>query len=447
MTAKIPVKTFLDVESVLGTTLSTAWDSYSTPIVKKIIRYAENGEYGEAIDLIGSISFSKALEKSRDQIAFSTAAAFMFGVSRLSSLKKAKSSGKPIPKEKEAISHFNDILELIAIPYIKKQALQLIAKEEVDKTVRKVDIVKPFVSSMGAVINGIGKDYSFLVSSLHSSRMAAWGFLTEAELLDVSEYAVSEQLDGRTCPVCSIMNGKVFTTTKARSRLEAIFSTTNVADIKVLAPWVKQDKDSVDALKKMTTSELVEKGWDTPPYHPFCRGLLVHVKDSPITPEALSDSFNSPDLDLLSTLIAQSFADASNAASLSPLAVADTVSPLLSLVELTQSADEFVMLVEGESASISASNLAATLKGIDSSKVISQDTFFVDSDWSLNKIITPEGKAPTSLTGSEPPVVLGNDGNLISGTERVLYALSKGESSIKSYVPAKEYWTKTKLNM
>jgi hypothetical protein len=51
--------------------------------------------------------------------------------------------------------------------------------------------------------------------------------------------------------------------------------------LKSLQPWPDQDEDSVAAIKEMSDDELVDNNWHIPPYHPFCRGILVPVGKAP----------------------------------------------------------------------------------------------------------------------------------------------------------------------
>lgn len=121
-----------------------------------------------------------------------------------------------------------------------------------------------------------------MVSALHTSRVSAVGFVAEAETLGVSEYAISEQLDNRICPICFEMHGKRFRVADARATLDTVFAVDSPDDLKSIQPWPKQDKASVSRFKKLDDDQLVLNNWHIPPFHPGCRGLLVHVNDVPV---------------------------------------------------------------------------------------------------------------------------------------------------------------------
>jgi len=146
-------------------------------------------------------------------------------------------------------------------------------------SVEKADrdrIVRPFDSFQSEGFNMVK-----MISSLHTSRLSAYGFTLEADMQQVDVYAVSEQLDTKTCPVCRIMHGKTFKVSHAKDTLDQILWLDDPEQIKALQTWPKKDMASLEELRGLTEEELVERNWHIPPYHPWCRGLLVHVGSVP----------------------------------------------------------------------------------------------------------------------------------------------------------------------
>lgn len=137
-------------------------------------------------------------------------------------------------------------------------------------------ILNPFVSFADT-----GDKMLQLVSGLHTSRVSAYGFTAEADVLGVDRYAISEQLDNRACPVCRAMHGRTFNVNRARATLETIFNVEDPDELRYLQPWPSQDQENVEAMKNMSEAELTSRNWHIPPYHPYCRGLLVHVTKVP----------------------------------------------------------------------------------------------------------------------------------------------------------------------
>lgn len=119
-----------------------------------------------------------------------------------------------------------------------------------------------------------------LVSQLHTSRLSAFGFTAEAEVLGVQQYQLTEQLDNRICPVCEEMHGKVFSVASARGSLASILDTNDPDELSELQPWPDQSERGLEELVGLSEEELVARNWHIPPFHPGCRGLLVAVGDA-----------------------------------------------------------------------------------------------------------------------------------------------------------------------
>lgn len=129
-----------------------------------------------------------------------------------------------------------------------------------------------------------------LISQLHTSRVSAFGFTAEADVLGVETYAINEQLDNKICPVCRAMHGRTFEVPAARRLLDQVLFEDDPDIIKSLQPWPSQKAANVAAMRGMTDAELIAKGWHIPPFHPWCRGLLVHVDSVPdLKPEPLAE--------------------------------------------------------------------------------------------------------------------------------------------------------------
>ena len=142
-----------------------------------------------------------------------------------------------------------------------------------------------------------------IMSSLNTSRVASFGFTSEAQVLGIKRYSVSEQLDIRTCPVCREMHGRTFEVQDARESLDDIIGT-DPEGLEEVQPWPGQDRASLEELVTLSDDELVERNWHIPPYHPNCRGILVpEGKESPLRPEEDAESaFPVPSDQYLATL-------------------------------------------------------------------------------------------------------------------------------------------------
>jgi DNA topoisomerase I len=120
-----------------------------------------------------------------------------------------------------------------------------------------------------------------LISSLHTSRLSAFGFTAEAEVRGLTQYVLTAQLDNRVCPICEEQDGKIFEVEDARDTLTEIVHTKDPDILRELQPWPKQDKDSVAWFKTLNNDQMVEHNWHIPPFHPMCRCLLVPTGEKP----------------------------------------------------------------------------------------------------------------------------------------------------------------------
>lgn len=174
---------------------------------------------------------------------------------------------------------------------ITKGELQTTAVKKIDMTAEEIG-----AALSAAVMNGT-RMLADVASNVTTSRLASYGFLVEAQRDGVQAYMISAILDDRTCPVCAELDGTVFEmgVSPALSRLEQSLHTDDPNDLRVLAPWPAQDKESVKELERATTDDLQALGYDAPPFHPYCRCILVAVNDQelgelPPTPEPSNDN-------------------------------------------------------------------------------------------------------------------------------------------------------------
>jgi hypothetical protein len=211
----------------------------------------------------------------------------MFGASRVTENPGTSVVGLGFEKivAQQVVSGFIGVFNIAQV-YLQAKVLQLIAQLESGEVVRKSDsyvnkaegkkkprILKDFQSHMDKE----GEAFFNVVSSLHTSRVSAYGFTAEASVLGLKEYQISEQLDSRTCPICRKMHGRKFPVREARNFLSIVVRMSDNEGLKLMQPWPKHDKDSLSALDGMSPEEMIAKHWHVPPFHPRCRGLLTAV--------------------------------------------------------------------------------------------------------------------------------------------------------------------------
>jgi len=275
----VKVESFLVLEKALAKRLGNAWVREAMPVIRKIEKAIKKGDFYEAYALVDQLDMSKAVDRNLKYIDLIGMSAVLYGASRLTNPKKSVFGSKPQEVSK-ATEMLRTVLVRNANEKVRQTARKIIQLEE-DRRKQALLMQKAdtgFVKAFKGSVIQEGKVFADLGASLHTSRLAAWGFTVEAEVRGYEYYKVDEVLDSRTCPVCREMDGKVFPVNSARSRLEQVMGVEDPDDLRALAPWPKQDKESVDRLKKMSPEEIISSGWHVPPYHPGCRGVLNKTK-------------------------------------------------------------------------------------------------------------------------------------------------------------------------
>jgi predicted ABC-type ATPase len=282
------VESFLVLEKSLSNRILKQWERDSNDAMRTILAAVNRGDFETAIDNCDGLSMAPAATHNQRFTEFIGMQATIFGASRLTRGNPRSTvfvdEGAKQPEEVTRASEaMVDMLGGTATEDVCREAQKLITEEraaqqeeaiKADEQVRK-NSTSGFVKRFTSSVRGNGKAFIDIGSSLHTSRLSAWGFTQEANFRGIKFYQVSEQLDSRTCPVCRTMHGRKFAVRPAQTKLETQMSVTDMNELKSIAPWPKQDRKSVKLLAQMSNSRLQQNGWDTPPYHPLCRGVLV----------------------------------------------------------------------------------------------------------------------------------------------------------------------------
>jgi hypothetical protein len=272
--------TFITLEESLTAKLVQPYEKYIEKQGRAIANRLLKNDIAGAIELANKIDITKLYKKYDKYLEKMAVMTFLFGSSQLTPLKKtAVYKSGVVPEEcKLIIAQLNAMLATLNTLLIKKTLFLI---DGYDQSVKELSIAKADKPAMNiktilpSQLKTAGTNGINIASSLQSSRLAGMGFVYEAEVLQVTTYRISEQLDRRTCPVCQVMHGKEFSVSDARKKLDAAIRTTDPEELKTLSPWPSQTKAGLADLKGMSTEDLVGSGFQTPPYHPRCRGQLV----------------------------------------------------------------------------------------------------------------------------------------------------------------------------
>lgn len=292
---------FLDLEDGLTASLLEPWTPVGDEITDEVVSLVDDGQFNDAIDRTTGLDYTPLITKTDGALITFGIAAMILGASRARNTRAATFIEKdPLPPQLgQSVAATQDTLSTSFGTQQQKTAQNLINQWGAASTVPavragKVDVVLHPNKTQPEILgrkSTLDRTFSTqyrsalavntlknvgLASSLHTSRMFQWGFLSEAQRINLQFYEVDEVLDSLTCPVCRRMNGTVFPIGPAKQRLQNLLEQGSIeaGNATLLAPWPRQDKQSVARLTRMGSDELLQSGYGTPPYHPFCRGIL-----------------------------------------------------------------------------------------------------------------------------------------------------------------------------
>lgn len=286
ITKRIDFRTFLVLESTLLKRLRKAWRPIVAAYHGTIVQAIDAGNYAAAYEAARHLDLTPVGRKNREFIKYLSLACANFGAKVVSGNRDRVVSSNNEGVLNKVTDNLIYALEYTLTLQMIKTALQLIASHEnhakqqvVQQVVQKLEpdqYVKDFTSFARD-----GDKLLQLISSQHSSRLSTWGFVAEAEILEVTQYRVTAVLDGRTSDFCRMMNGHIFEVADARRTVNQVLALDSPDDIKNVQPWPNQSKANIEEFRKMSAADLTARNLHIPPYHPHCRTLLTIVSKPP----------------------------------------------------------------------------------------------------------------------------------------------------------------------
>lgn len=275
---------FLILEKSVTDRLVPRWKRQFAPIKAKLKKAIADDDPITAQDVIESLDELDALYKGMHQyLVYISTSALLFGASRVRPLEETSFMTGPKQTPEAALKGTKQLEMFLmeARKTIKKVAYAALSAAERQKAnaddrlvFQKADKIKTLDEYMDQVEKA-GDDTISAAASLHTSRLSNYGFTVEAMVTGIERFQVDEMLDSRTCPVCRYMHGKTFEVERAYGTLSRLLEVDNPDDLKTMAPFPKQNAQAIADMKKMSMSELEQAGYNIPPYHPGCRGLLA----------------------------------------------------------------------------------------------------------------------------------------------------------------------------
>jgi hypothetical protein len=297
----VSVKAFLAIERSLADKLVKGWAKISRPLLWEIWNSLRQGNKAKAVELANSIDLDPIVTANAGYGGYFSNAALLFGATRVTRDPRLTqiARGKHEHVIRNALTLLrravvNNVEEAIRRALLTKiaewdtvnlvthfgprddEALAVVGDVPRVRKANLGEYVEPFVSFQGDIFS-TGENLLQLTSALHTSRLSAFGFTVEADVRGLTQYRISAQLDKRTCPVCATLDGRVFDVSDAASLLRDALGADNPDDLKNIQPWPPQDRRSVEEIASLSDDELVERGWNVPPFHPWCRCILTPV--------------------------------------------------------------------------------------------------------------------------------------------------------------------------
>ena len=299
----VRVEAFLALEASLTLRLQNTYASLTSRLVGAMGNAVRDGDYPKARKYLDEIDLDDVYTLNENYVRYVSHVAMLFGASRVTDDPVNSAVGLGFEKGlvEQMMGSFKIFLQVNGEEAIKGYALQLIAAKEnpvipgtpepgyLGTVLKATKKKKPAVLAFESFVNEQSRSFFNMASSLHTSRLSAFGYTAEASYLGITKYQIDEQLDGRTCPVCNYMHGKIFSVSDARNLLDIVVRTQDPDELKNLQPWPKQSKQAMEELTSLSEDRLVSRGWHVPPFHPRCRGLL-----SKATSTAMTTSVESP---------------------------------------------------------------------------------------------------------------------------------------------------------
>lgn len=274
---------FLAIEDSLAIPTFNSWKREASSVVQKIADRFQAGDINGAFAAVEELDLGPVARRQKRRARFTGEMAVIFGATDFARARNTRFAKEQVP---EVVDRAVEIFQMTLIDTneVVRREARVFLQQKLDEKEGRVPMQKlvgSFAVDLGKRAIDAGGQNILLASSLHASRLGSWGFTQEATARNVQFYRVSEQLDIRTCPVCREMNGKVFSVAGAADKLNRWLSVDNPNDMKTIATWPSQSRAGIRNLKAMNTEQLSGAGWDTPPYHPFCRGVLRKSRKPP----------------------------------------------------------------------------------------------------------------------------------------------------------------------
>lgn len=145
-----------------------------------------------------------------------------------------------------------------------------IRKEVIEKGLGRREAGEALKALLGERFPERSDHYWRIVAAAGVVRSRTFGVVGSFEQAEVVEYRYRAIMDARTCEICELVNGRVFSVASAVKQRDDFLAAESPEEAKAIHPWVKlADVEGKD------TAEMEAAGILQPPIHGLCRCVLV----------------------------------------------------------------------------------------------------------------------------------------------------------------------------
>jgi len=284
--ARIKAESFVVLEETIAAVLGQGVTEPLQEAIEGIYRSLDKGDFLAAREAINSLDLKDVVSETNEELEELAISSLLFGASNATNdLNKVSylAKDKPLPDEiTSALNQLDMAFKNNVSEQLRRELHKVLdaAEEEVKQALFKGEIIKADTRTVSEKLNDAvlkGKSMIDLQANLTTSRLVSFGFLAEAVEQGMTTYQISEELDSRTCALCAEMHGRTFNVAYEYSKVRSSMLTTDPNELKNIAPWPKNTKAEVTRIKGTQSDNLQNEGYGSPPFHPFCRGILVTV--------------------------------------------------------------------------------------------------------------------------------------------------------------------------
>lgn len=290
------VQSFLTIEESLTRGLVRPWLRAVRPRLREARALIRQDRFTDAAGVLDDLDGNAIFAPLEGFAAVQGQAAYIFGQALARGGEVRAPADLPLQVEVAPAA----MLQALARDVVQRararlsEAVEEARREAAGEVVRRAEDpdLSTFARRYKAVIPGLADKLNSAVAAggavnlskganLTTTRLAAFGSVTELAARGRTAYQISEVLDERTCPVCRRMHGRVFFVRPAAERLERQLLESDPAVLAASAPFPRSSRTGIEELTSLNRGGLIERGWDAPPFHPWCRGVVVPTRTVP----------------------------------------------------------------------------------------------------------------------------------------------------------------------